>query len=831
MEKNQIKICSDPYRKHTRYFWYEEGGRWSSIEEMNDSPLNSERFISQPVSHMAYDMFKIVREWGDSTGGIKIIFEGTDDDFSDLTAVRDIYYSNYDIELVRGARKMKLAKEVMPRIETSYANLYEYFEEYPDKETEAAISRYSDAVKPEIAICVMGLYSSGKSAFINSIIGQEILPSASDPATAKIYKICKSEKCEIMFAFEGADYKIEFDDLNWKINKNPDNEIITLIKKAINEKETQAAAQLMYYTLDALNEFAKKEGKERHKRLLNCAEEVLSASELKVAKRDEDKIDKLLKEYRIKDLIKTGKLPANKLGDVIEVHINFVHSFLPSDQFKFVIYDTPGSNSVMFREHADILKESLEQQTNGLPIFVTNPDSMDETDNNDIMEIINDLGEALDASNMLLIVNKSDEKSIQTLRKKIENKDDLAVIKWKASRVYFISSVIGLGGKKENPEEDTEWMNEDNWGIFLDRKEQFSNPNDRRYKRLFEYNILPEDASERISKRAKEIEDRDLLLWNSGVPCVEEEIGTFAQKYALYNKCAQAIQYLKDAANKVKESISDAERKAEGLRNSIERRLDEKKEALVKDLKGECDKKKEQFVNCFADEVISSSVLPCLDMSRIEKVVSKTYKSSQGKNDYAKLEPFNKGIELNLKTDIERYAQDTSNKTEEYWQKCAKELGSSLLKMVIESPHLSDGEKEILKKVVLKVVKVPNEHKDLNIIDTSAVRFKGKKFLLFFDRTQIDQKKAQEEYGNALREDIEKNNKKVILDNEHSFGEWVFQLLNELEMTISSFNPKLINLSRDLEEQKRVIESKKRQDNFITKTIGRIDELLKFEEV
>ena len=269
MEKNCIKICSDPYKKHIYYFWYEENGAWSDMEELDDSPLNDKRFISLPISHNAYDMLKVITEkLYNPTVGLRIIFEGTDDDFSDFSSVRDLYYSDFDIELERGSKIMKPAKEVMLQIEDSYAKLKKFFEEYPDPNTEAIVNKYTDAVKPEIAICVMGLYSSGKSAFINSIIGREVLPSDSDPATAKIYKIREANHHMIVFYFQGEEFRIEFKEKKWKANKNPNSEIIKLVTETINRNSPESEDQYLYWTLFALNEFAKKEGRERHDALL-----------------------------------------------------------------------------------------------------------------------------------------------------------------------------------------------------------------------------------------------------------------------------------------------------------------------------------------------------------------------------------------------------------------------------------------------------------------------------------------------------------------------------------------------------------------------------------
>ena len=833
MEDYKIRICSDPYRKNIDYFWLEDNGKWSYMNEMDNSPFNEGGFVSTSVSHKAYDIYKVITEkfLKNKTMGVKIIFEGTDDDFADMCSIKDMYFSEYDIELERGRRKMKIAKEVMPQIENSFDKLYSFFQEYPDKEIEAIIGKFTDAVKPEIAICVMGLYSSGKSAFINSLIGQEILPSASDPATAKIYKIRENKKHMILFNYQNEDYCIEFSGAKWKPNKNPNSDILRLVTKYINENSANTEEQFMYWTLYALNEYAKEEGKKRHDDLIRCAEKLLRTADVISAKNDEEKIEKLLSKYRIKELVERKELPENKLDDVIEVNVSFVHSYLPLDKFKFVIYDTPGSNSVMFREHADILKDSLEQQTNGLPILVTNPDSMDQTDNEDIIKIIDELGGALDASSLMLVVNKSDEKSREDLQKKVDNRENLVLTKWKANRVYFVSSIIGLGGKKVYPEDRKSWIDATYHRTFRHNKVDFEDYGSEFYLRLFEYNMLPHDSKERLAERVRTLGQEELLLWNSGIPCVEEEIGVFAEKYALYNICSQAIQYLSDACLMVAEEVETAELAAKEQRESIQISLDVEKKGLIKKLQEECDRKKTQFTSNFVSSVISGSIRDYVDETRIEKIVNDAYKTSAGKNDFEKLKQYNEKIEAALRGDIKAYARETSEKTERYWSKCADELRESLMKIVVGSNALTIEQKEILKKVVLKVAMIASSHKALNITSTTAVKNKGEKFLwILWDITHISKSESKKKYKEAINSDITSNTNKVVDDNEKSFQAWVSTVITTLTTVVSSFNPVLADLSSKLEEQQKIIAVKSEQGGIISNELEAIEMLLEFEE-
>lgn len=829
MEKNCIRICSDPYKKHIDYFWYEENGEWNNME------VNTENLISLPISHNAYDILSWIREdLYNPTVGMRIIFEGTDDDYEDFSSIKEQYFSDYDIELEEGSRKLKSAKDVMPQIENSYSILKDYFDEYRDPEIEATLSKFTDAVKPEIALCVMGLYSSGKSAFINSLVGKEILPSASDPATAKIYKIRESDEQYILFRFQDEDYKIEFEGAQWKSNKNPDSEIIKLISEKINKNSPKTEEQHMYWTLCALNEFAKGEGKSKHKELIACAEKYLDKSQIDNSRNDEEKIEKLLRNHRIKELLANRELSPNKLDDVIEVYISFNKSYMPLDKFKFVIYDTPGSNSVMFREHADILKDSLEQQTNGLPVFVTTPENMDSNDNVDIISIIDKLGGALDRSNMMLVVNKADQETQEELISKNENKDNLVVTKWRASRVYFVSSIIGLGGKKNNPEKKEGWIDQRSYKVFRDNRRSFEDSEDELYMRLFDYNILPVDAQERLSKRIEDINEEELLLWNSGVPCVEEDIGVFARKYALYNKCSQAIEYLSEAVHKIEESADIAAEDAQKIRKNIAERLDEKEKSLLKEIDDECEKKKSYYTNRFSSgEGITPIIEEYLNKKRVEGIVKAAKESSPGKNEYEKVRPFSNKIEEHLQKDMTSYSKKASKIILDFWSKCASDFRDSLMKKVVESDALSDAQKEILKEELMRVRSVSSAHRTLDIGNNSdAIVFKGKRFLwILWDMTAILEDECSKEYIKSLRNDISSSNREVINENLRLFSEWVDHLKNKIESILSDFNPEMSELSRKLKEQDLVIETKREQKKYICEQISVIESLIHFKEV
>jgi hypothetical protein len=265
MEMNQMKIVCNPYSKHMDYYWMEENGSWSDLSKSDKSPLNADKYTNTSIAKSAYPLLlELIDYYYNKTVGLKIIFEGTKDDFDVFEMIRNSYFMDYNIELVMGNKKMRDAKEVMANVEGVFKEVEAFFKEYPDPNTEKIISKYRDAVRPEVALCVMGLYSSGKSAFINSLIGRELLPSNSDPATAKVYKIEDNKDFSIKFEFQQNEYIIEYSNNTWKASKSFDSEIMNSIKESIEEHDCRNEEQLMYYTLLALNQYAKQENDRQH---------------------------------------------------------------------------------------------------------------------------------------------------------------------------------------------------------------------------------------------------------------------------------------------------------------------------------------------------------------------------------------------------------------------------------------------------------------------------------------------------------------------------------------------------------------------------------------
>lgn len=277
------------------------------------------------------------------------------------------------------------------------------------------------------------------------------------------------------------------------------------------------------------------------------------------------------------DCLNKGKL-LPEVGKV-DISIPFRQMTYFDSHYQFVIYDTPGSNSDSNRKHFDILKEALSKQTNALLILLTTPDTMDYTDNNNLLDLIQETGESLDTSNAIIVVNKGDMLTPSSLAEKRERYQSLKITKWKSTRIFFLSSVIALASKKDDPDDKSSWIDEDAFDAYDDRCRKFA----RGDKVLYKYNII--DKSREITPAVGEgaVSDTTLFI-NSGLASVEHEISDYALRYALCNKCSRATEYLQRAIQLCEDSVREIERQRDDELTSTQTLFDSKQRDLAEQL-------------------------------------------------------------------------------------------------------------------------------------------------------------------------------------------------------------------------------------------------------
>lgn len=778
MYNNFVKIKSNPYTKQMEYFYKNEGGEWIPVS----SRLASDAFTNVTIQHKVHEiMIEINNVYNLGNKGLEIVFEGTKEDYEDICTEVSEYFKDYKINCSQGEMYLASAETVITEITNIFKDIRVAFQEYPDDEIAEELSRFNDTIKPVVAICVMGLYSSGKSAFINSLLGNEVLPSASDPTTAKNYKIISSKEARILFQYDDVPIELTFDGENYRANRPGEFEIMQELQEAMDLASPHTVFSHIYKALQVINGYDDNHGGEKH------------------------------------------------ISTLIEVYVPFVNSNLPLSQFDFAIYDTPGSDS-NHREHLEVLKDSLHGQTNGLPIFVTTPDEMDKEKNNEIIDIIEKMGEALDQTNTIVVVNKSDEKDSGVLDAKRKRGNELRVTKWHSSRVFFASAIMGLGSKREKPLSKDSWMDKQYFKVFKQQYDSFANPEDDFYMQLYKYDFLPRSREDQIRVSADQVTDGAALVYlNSGIRTVEEEIALFAHKYAWYNKCVQARQYLGNAVDLVLKRSKEAESRRRKIEDEIKKDIGEKAKALIEELGREGIRLAESINAGYSD-----GIQKIVDEVFHEETENEKMESAWEKVKKAEKKDDKRNRSIEAKVD-EQYAdlysairEKVGGWSKAYWAEAEKRYKGKCCFVVMGSSALTDEQKAFLQDYVMNSAGIEVQEIKMDMHKENVI--KDKKFLFLFkigERFVLEN--CQKSFAESVNRSILKMSQKAVGDNEDRFRVWRERLEMDLESKITSFNPLLAQLSQYLDDCRKEIARLNEQRNVLEKQRDRLESLLTFK--
>lgn len=794
--KNNAKIKYNPYIPKIEFFyWNSENEDWETPS--CESPFLEPELINATIQNKAYDIIQNMQSiYNPGNVGLDLYFEGTSEDMEYFTQIVKEYYSSYNINIIPGEMSLLSAPYVKEQIENIFTNMGEKFSDYYDKqdkddEISVFLSKYTETVRPTIPICVMGNYSAGKSAFINGLLGKELLPSASDPTTAKTYMVSSGSKYEIKFVYKANenDYKtiqLLFIDDKLKITKSGELEIV----KKLNEiKKYKTIEKRMYEALSIINDFDMKNNKNL----------------------PEDK-----KTWRVSDLI--------------EVTIPLQSSVLPFDKYDFIIYDTPGSNSASNTDHTKILQDAMEGQTNGLPIFVTEPDSMDSIDNEKLINTIDELGGALDKGNLIIIVNKSDGKDPNTLAKKKEDFDGLAISKLNPAGVFFVSSVMGLGFKKmmlgdtvEVEDEDDngdpivivkpKWIDLNYSSVFDDCKKKFRRKNNP--LALYSYNILPEHQFALYSKTT--VSDEYYAYRNSGLYAVETVIKDFAMNYSLYNKCRNASMYLSKALAILKNKIDVLLKDQAELQSMIESDMSDKEKRVLNKLSDECEKRKKQYIGEYSAVIYNehTSFQKALGES-ITRNITEIWEESKGKSERKKWVT----IKVNklLKEKVYNYWNQIKNASLSFWKKKETEFKQALISIIVESPELTKEQQELLKNEILSISSTPDYAFEASLESKDIVG-------TFLFIKILKGEKASEKFMTEFKVGSGLANQTVTDQTIVAFDWMVKKVSERFTKLVAKHNPQIIELTHRLNECRDKIEFMNNQQCQIKNDISEVRQL------
>ena len=515
----KIKIKSNPYERNIEFLSCKDSSEeWKDIRDLN---ANSRlREIESVRSFLPFKIKEIIDiifdEYQTSNEKITIVFEGTQEEYEELEKICHLPENTEKIELIKGKKLLENAKLILTDTKEIFKAVQPIIQKIvkDDDGVTDDLNKITDALDDIIPICVFGNYSAGKSTFINSLIGHEILPSGGDPVTAKIYKISISDSedfARIKFKHWSEDVELLYEGKSFRIRKGGSEDVmlseLTELMKG-NENDS------MYCRINKALAF------------INGYERI-----------DMDTIE---------------------ISDVIEVEVPFAKDgVLGRSRNNFVIFDTPGSNSNSNVDHSKVLSDALHGFSNGIPVWISQYETIDSNDNAQLCDDV--LGiKALDKRFTMIILNKADCSDLPEngfSSKQIKNILEYnSVEKMYASGVYFVSSVMGLGAKNDGNLTDKHYRK-----IYRSQQEMYSDPEDEDYATLYIYNIMPEQIKNELVEYSKACSqtESDTIYANSGLFCIEQEMEDFASRYSAYNKCQMVYMFLQDVIHKTHTIIQD----------------------------------------------------------------------------------------------------------------------------------------------------------------------------------------------------------------------------------------------------------------------------------
>lgn len=420
----------------------------------------------------------------------------------------------------------------------------ESFAKQIDSEIKSIKEKINSLSDNRVSLCFTGVYSAGKSALINALLGYKILPEDIKSETAKMFRIYSpvaGEKVKIIF-----DICNVYTTLAWT-----DKERGFEFRKGPSENVTRKEIQLL------LNDI-KKQGK-----------------------RQDEQIKCILDKLNVYEMVSS------------EIRIEFPVP-LDRDTVQFAIYDTPGTDS-NYAAHQHVLTEALENQTQSILIFVAKPDGLEGSGNNALLNYLKEAENknsktSIDISRSLFVINKVDGQTADA-RKTLQHeeikdqKDGKFTIRLEDKKLFFTSALYGYVAKAIK---NGTASPQDQALIIAGKAILAADGNPMSYcfrenrcaSSEFATNTMVKKCEDALATAISDSNDADIVSICSGLYALETEIIQYGEKYAAAVKAFAIIDSVDKALAKLtnqacslkdsnQEEIAGIERSIEELRNTI----------------------------------------------------------------------------------------------------------------------------------------------------------------------------------------------------------------------------------------------------------------------
>lgn len=555
---SKLMIEYHPVKKEV-HFLTDDNGSFNEVP-YTDSPA-LEKYSPEIgeflLQDQGYSFFDTLREAILDLQDMEIVFKGTRIDYEDFQRMINNYNNHQEEE--GSGMKLNLGGFVeLPDVGVIYDEIKSVADEtvkiFENELSEGSMKdtfrerkqklddKVKDIEQDNVNLCFVGTYSSGKSTFINAIIGEKILPEKIRPETAKMFKIKNAQLPTINFFV--------------KKNIKDDGSIASLLWSD-DLSRFQFTTNINDGLKGQLNKVCQKNsGKPRHEQMRQL-------------------------------LIAINEMPNSPCENghcFVEGMIDVAYPMDIQSDINFTFYDTPGTDSNSY-EHLRILKDALAKQTNSVLIVMYEPAKMDGRGNSVLYDLMlksqadssNEDGVTIDLSRSLHIVNQVDRYGTTELRDALSkpirlSKNEQNIIDeseetefeydLQDKRVFYVSSKAAYCAKAQKKgicdSDDKEFI-EDSADKVIKRKYYRNNHmSDVEFdtKEVIETSDVQFEqySSEQISER---------LHVASGMYAVEHEIIKYAEKYALAVKAKglyDAVLYMMDGVEDECQVIEKAKR-------------------------------------------------------------------------------------------------------------------------------------------------------------------------------------------------------------------------------------------------------------------------------
>ena len=851
----EVKIKSNPYERKIEFLSYkEQAGEWEEIQKSNpDSKLREDESDKSFLPFKIKEIVDIIlEEYFTDSDKVSLVFEGTKEEYEELKKICELPEISDKIVLSKTKTILENAKLILGDTKEIFKMVQPIIMKIvrDDEKVKMDLNKVADALDDIIPICVFGNYSAGKSTFINSLIGHEILPSGGDPVTAKIYKISMSASDELA--------KIRF--------KHWDNEIELLYEEKIFRVRKGSFEDEM---LAELSRIMEENAKDDMFTLVNTALEFINGYE----KKDMDSIE---------------------ISDVIEVEVPFTkEGVLGRSRNKFVIFDTPGSNSNSNTDHSKVLADALQGFSNGIPVWISQYESVDSNDNAKLCDDVLNI-KALDKRFTMIVFNKADTSDLPEggfSEKQVKNILEYnSVEKMYAGGIYFVSAIMGLGAKNDGELTDKHYRK-----TYRSQQKMFSEPDDVDYATLYKYNIMPEQIKNEVVEYSKVCarDKTDLIYANSGLYCIEQEMEDFASKYSAYNKCQMVYMFLNEVIHKTNDAIREKTEFLTRTRTTRTKELEAEKQQLIETLSGttktkesEFCKESKVFIKTYVDSSLDYSYNPEelaeLDVqitrhneeenkfvtqindytesvnslfghlksntqSLLKGNLKESFKAMKDDlvKDYKEMQE-NKNEMDTSRSEIDKATSDeiisivvgrykksiidaqekASAVTKKHWMDNAEALKNTLVAIITGSDALSSKQREELTEIIIN-------HQGLDVDDEANKIFVKAKYLkgqIFGFRLstseRLDIKRLADNFNDMITKSIKTMS--VDLNNNcyEAFKIWQTHLCSVIEENITELNPQLKQIAELIKEETDKINELADNQQTISSSLEAIKELM-----